>query len=1059
MTSSPHEDLIARVAGRLSASGVPTDQLLLTRWRVLGLAQFLLGTPGGEAEQLSVDALGVYVREGPGTLTDDALQRASMAVASATATKPGSVLPSIAPNVRDDVLARLDKYGVLGDAAVQRAIGLLPSLRDRLRKPPGGALLSGLRYRLELVAEIVAEEDRSAAERCRAAAAILYLDEVHDAIPDSLGQIGLLDDDFALRVVLDELGEYTDDEKLHWAERISALWDDLPFLRGVRLRHGQRPVAATWLDRINSYVSYSHALCRSGTPLVLVQPSVACSPLHSIVSLIGLLVLDGLTSSQDLVRSLRRGQTYEIDGKFRARYDGVLVGPPAPGWLRLTFRDCTVCRPPTLADRMVAVADTRLSSSKRFRERLSADDAEPIQRFFDWNEAIGAGSVASRVLIVSSRQRASDLLGGIRSNGVSLINDGLVRFAGLTPSPDVVRAALVLVVPSLRIARGLAEQGLDMHAVLVDGYERLQRGRHDLPFLLSLASPPPVIVWSASGYYPDEPPSWLPQHRTLRVATDDLSYILELDGSPDEEMAPSRASLWEAATAAGAERVHVPLAPYEEVLLATIEEFLRAVRSCEELPDYWKFHLFSSATLLRTLVSATAAYWTDIQVFARGWETAFHEQWSDLRPHTAAQLASISKAHERICSAVRSVSAEKNSKADALIAFCQKETDGGWWAACDRPEQARLIGRLARGEALKLESVVLRELGVCRSCIVIGWRSVSFARKLQAHTPRRLVALVDDLEWTKWEHSAQRHGPSSASLLEAVGHRPLPAAPLQAPPPEAPLDDEPIWVAELALGDRSEHLVPCAFLWLADEPQGKVLARGSRVLFEADDQAREKPAYRILPEDRVLLGPGSSPWAPADEFTEAVVGAVEASHSQLARDAREWRRALSKLLTARHWSLEEARSHLAEVGVHRELQTLEGWLRLDQAAPIGPRHIRKELAAMWQLLGEHAERPCDDVANACGHLRSLRSAAGRALLKLWQGRTVDLGIDEDWLGDLVEQLRQEVQVHVVDAISYGMVPSTMLGWWITPELASSFEVTHDALVHDDAEVEAAEDDR
>lgn len=1058
MTKSPHEELLARVAERLAASGAPTDHLLLTRWRVLGLAQYLLGTPSGEAEQLSVDALGVYLREGPGTLTDGALQRASTAVASATSTRAGSVLPAIAPNVRDDVLTRLDKYGALGEAAVQRAIDLLPSLRERLRKPPGGALLSGLRYRLELVAALVADAGRSADERRRAAAAILYLNEIHDAIPDSLGHIGLLDDDFALRVVLDELGEYTEDEKLHWAERISALWDDLPFLRGVRLRHEQRPVATTWLDRINSYVSYSHALGGSETPLVLVQPSVACSPLHSIVSLIGLLVLEGLTSSQDLIKSLRQGQTYEIDGKFRARYDGVLAGPPAPGWLRLTFRDCTVYRPPTLADRMVAVADGRLSSAKAFAAQLSADDAEPIQRFFDWDEAIGAASVASRVLLVASRQRATELLGGVRSNGVSLIDDGLVRFAGLTPSPDVVRAALVLVVPTLRIARDLVEQGVDVHAVLVDGYERLHRGRHDLPFLLSRASPPPIIAWSATGYYPDEPPSWLPQHRRLQVASDDLSYILELDGDLEDAMAPSRASLWEAATAAGVERVCVPWAPDEEVVLATIEEFLHTVRSCEELPDYWKYHLFSSATLLRTLVSATAAYWTDIQGLVRGWETTFQEQWRDLRPRAAERLAPVAEAHRQISAAIGSVSAEKNSKADALIAFCQKEQDGGWWAVCDRPEQAKLIGRLARGEALKLESVVLRDLGVCRSCIVIGWRSLSFARRLQAHTPRRLLALVDDREWQKWERLAHRRDPTGESLLEAVGHRPSPAAPPPAPPSEAPLDDEPTWDAGHALDDDSERRVPCVFLWLADEPQGKVLARDSRVLVEAGDQAREKPAYRIQPEDRVILGPGSSPWSPADEFTEAVVGAIEASHPQLARDAREWRRALGRLQAARHWTLAELRAHLAGAGVHRELQTLEGWLQVEQAAPIGPRHIRKELESMWQLFGEHTERTFEEVADACGRLRSLRSAAGRALLKLWQGRTVDLGVDEDWLEGLVEQLRQEVQVHAVDAIGHGMVPSTVIGWWVTPELASSFEVLQGASVHDDAELEAAEDD-
>ena len=85
------------------------------------------------------------------------------------------------------------------------------------------------------------------------------------------------------------------------------------------------------------------------------------------------------------------------------------------------------------------------------------------------------------------------------------------------------------------------DQGVDAHAIIVDGYERLHRGRHDVPFLMMSPSPPSIIVWSATGYYPDEPPSWLPPHRHLQVAADDLSSILELDGDLDE--AASRAWL------------------------------------------------------------------------------------------------------------------------------------------------------------------------------------------------------------------------------------------------------------------------------------------------------------------------------------------------------------------------------------------------------------------------------------------------------------------------------------------------------------------------------------
>jgi len=996
-----HQPLLMAVAERLAATGAETDQLLLMRWRVLSLCQYLLGTPDKEAEKQTVNALDVYAREGPSKIADEALQRAVATVSRATTTHNGSVLPAVAPQLREEVLTRLKGYETLGSVAVDRALKALPSLRERLRKPPAGALLSGILHRLELVAAVVADSERADADRRQAAAAILYLDEVNDAIPDRLGLIGLLDDDFALRITLEELGNYPEDERLHWTERISALWDDLPFLQGVRLYNDKGPVAITWLDRINSYVSYSHALDGNKTPLVLIQPSVACSPVHAIVSLIGLLVLDGLTSSRNLVTSLRVGQIYEIDGKLYAQYKGMADWPQ--GWIRLRLCELTRIVPPTIAKRMVPIGCSRrrLSSDKDFSAHNPVRENELIQKFFDWNEAIGAVSVASRLLLVTSRQRAIELFGGVKSNGVSLIDNGIIRFVSLSPSPDAVRAGLVLVVPNFAVARQLVEQGVEAHAIVVDGYERLYRGRHDLPFLLMCSSPPPVIAWSATGYYPDEPPSWLPEHRRLEVATDDLSYILELDGDQDDSMAPSRASLWEAATAAGVEKVNVPWTSEEEVVLASVDEFLRSVRSCAELPYYWKYHLFSAATTLRTLVSATAAYWQDIKDFVSGWETTFHEHWNNLRPRAVELLAPVASAHQRIVSAIGAVSAEKNSKADALIAFLRKERGEDWHVVCDRPEQVKLLGRLTRRNALQVEPLMLRDLGVCRACIVIGWRSVSFGRRLRAHTPRRLVALVDDCEGQRWDRlEAYSREPSGESLLEAVGHRP----PSTEPRPErrafAPIDDEPTWDEEHAVVDQAERRVPCVFIWLADEHEGKVLARDSRVLVEVGEHAREKPAFRIATEDRVILGPGTSRWSPADEFTQAVVQAIETSHPELARDAREWRRALRRLRDARSWTLDELQAFLAQVGVHRELQTLEGWLRIEQAAPIGPRQIRRELTAMWQLIAEHTDRTADQVASACERLRSLRSAAGRVLLKLWKGLPVDLGIDEAWLARL-----------------------------------------------------------
>lgn len=1059
MSGLLYKNLLALVAERLSATSGETDHLLLTRWRVLGLAQYLVGNPAGDAEKLSVEALNLFIREGSGRPVDDILQRAKKAVATATSTSTLSVLPTITPKVREDVLYRLQKFRTLGNSAIEQAIEILPTLRKRLRKSPVGALLSGLLHRVELVATAVENNEWSDEQRINAASAILYLNEIHDVVPDTLGLIGLLDDDFALRVVLDELAEHTEDEKLHWAERICAIWEDLPFLQGVLLLKGEEPIVTTWLDRINSYVSYLHALDGPGVPIVLVQPSIACSPLHTIVSLIGLLILDGLTSSQDLIRSLHEGQVYEIDGKFRAQYDGLTKedDPHITGWLRLTFRNGTIIRHPTIADRMVPVANKELSSANAF-SKANKDDTELIQRFFGWDEAIGAASIMPRVLLVTSRQRAVKLFGEVESNGVSLLNNSLIRFGGLNPSPDVVRTALVLVVPTLRVARELIEKDTSVHAVLIDGYQRLRHGRHDLPFLLSSKFQPSIIVWSFIGYYPDELPNWLPETRQLEVGFDDLSSILELDGNLDKAMAPARESLWEAATGGKIKHVLVPWENEENSIITTIEEFLKIVRTHEGLPNYWKYQLFSFATALRSLVSSTACYWSDIQEFVREQDIAFDEQWGELRSHAAKRLTDLAESRQRISSAVSNVTSEMNSKASALIVFYNSEKNRDWYVVCDRQEQVRITSRLARCESLNLKPVMLRDLDVCQDCIIIGWRNKSFARKLQAHTPRQLFALADEREWRKWEFiEIQGRKSKGESLLGTVGHQPRPPVPQSNATDEYLFDDEPNWESEKVLSEEKENQVPCTFIWLAGESSGKILARNSRVLVKSEEQVYEKPAHSIVPEDEVILGLGSKRWSPADEFTQAVVQAVEASHPQLVRDAREWRIALSKLKNFQGWTVEELRNNLEKIEIYREIQTLETWLQLDQAAPIAPRYFQKELLWLWQLVGEHTERSADEVMEACRHLRSLRQAASRVLLKLWKGSTVNLGIDETRLEELAEQLKQQVQVYIIDSVTYGEIPSYMLGWWIIPELAESFEIPQNSSMSSDVELEMVED--
>jgi hypothetical protein len=291
-------------------------------------------------------------------------------------------------------------------------------------------------------------------------------------------------------------------------------------------------------------------------------------------------------------------------------------------------------------------------------------------------------------------------------------------------------------------------------------------------------------------------------------------------------------------------------------------------------------------------------------------------------------------------------------------------------------------------------------------------------------------------------------------LLGAVG------GPRAAPVPDsscAPVvDQEDYGSDDIDVEWSLVHRTLCIFLWVAGEPEAKVLASDGRVVVEEGEVVRERVAARLCPDDRVILGPGTGRWSPADEFTEVVVNAVQTSHPAMVRAAKEWRKALRRLQEAEQLSLPQLRARLAAAGVEREGQTIEGWLEVERASPIAPRALHAELAALWPLIEQHAEHSLGDVVSACARLRSLRGGVGRALLQLWKGRPVDLGVDQSRLDDLVERLRQEVHVYEVEAVTLGEVPSAMLGWWISPALAARFE--SDTAQMSSAPEAAGEDD-
>lgn len=1025
-----HRALFERLASRLGRERAPSDDLLVLRWHVLRLCQHLLAEE--EAPRPAIEsALKMFAEFGPAAEAVRAIEGALRGIPAGE-----HVLPAIPARKRADVHARLAAFEALGAETIERALLAAPHARSRLSAPLAGPLIAGLRHRLDLATDILAKASIPQRARIRAASAILYLAELHDAIPDELGEIGLLDDDFALRIVLDELAEYTSAGALHWAERVTALWDDVPFLRGVRLRSGNGPVETTWMDRVSSYVAYAHALDGGREPLLLLQPSVACSPLHSLIGLIGLLVLDGVTSARDAASLLRPGQHYEIDGRLLVQYLGPAAEPP--GWIRLQLRDLRRIVQPVVARRMVPVPPGRLSKDSEFQAHHPRREVDLIRQFFGWTEDIGAASVPGCVLFVSSQGRAESLFTGIASNGVRLLEDRLVRFSGALPSAGDAVAGLVLVVPTLLVARQLIAQGLDAHAIVIDGFERLHRGRDELPFLQAGRDALPLIVWSSAGYVPLETPPWLAGHKRMEVPRAQLPLLLELEDTADLPERSAGASLWEAATSAGVTRRLVPRAQREVAIVEAADAFIRRVRECTVLPDHLVYRFVSSATSLRVLVASTPAEWRDLREFAASSSVEFETHWATLGVRAARDAQLVREAYQSMLATLDPVDAPMNSKGEALLALLDVSADRPFVLVFDRPEQLRVASRfLLHSGHRQHRALLLRELGVCDVCVATGCTSVAFGRRLLAHTPKHVVALADEEDsrtWARVEHADHvRHG---ESMLEVLGHRP----PRPSSRDAAPLPGDAHEPVQLRMfGGDGADLLPCVFVWTAEEPLVKVLEASARVPILAGQLARDRSASRLASGDRAILSLGNGPWSPAEEFTQALVKAVEESRPDLVAAVRRWRRSLRSAWEARRWTVAELQRELARVGVIRDIQTLEGWLRVDRAAPIGPRGGEAELAAILQLSAEAADWRPSDVATACASLRSLRASAGRALLRAWGGRPVDPAVDAALVDSLVERMRHEVRAFEVEDVSYGSIPASMIGMWVPPEWAEAGE--------------------
>jgi uncharacterized membrane protein YkvA (DUF1232 family) len=1031
MTELPQSlnTLLMDVSARLPELHSNVDYLLTTKWRVLKVCHCLIGTSNRSVEEKCFTALQRFVALGPCYAVDECLEEA-LSVARSAHGEFDALLPSLSAQKRLQVTEHLAAIASEGGSAIQRAHERIAEARSIIRDKYGDGLLPGFAHRFEQAVAVLSNELVPENERINVAAAIIYLVEPNDVVPDVLGSIGMIDDDYAIRAALGEIKSRDHKPTQHWSERIASVWTDMPYLQGLNLERGSDRYTVSWLDRMMSFSVYQHALRSNGAVLVMLQPSVSCSPVHSIVTLIGVLVFEAATSSHRAVSALKLGQKYKFD-RHVAVFDGISVDNRFPSWLRFQFRKGLAYAHPDFASRIVAVrSDESLSSADDFRSVSPGRDT--LRRFFRWNAPIGPTLMAKYVVFVSSRRRVDELMKGLQSNGVSLLDEGITRFVGSAVVPSLLAGASLLVVPSLATVRLLLDARIELQAVLVDGVERLTAGRHDLPFIQNHPSPPALIVWSAAGYFPTRPPEWLVPRQFLHVSEADLDEIVNNEDESAEGRLRSIARLLKLKPSI----YPVVLSEAETSISASLTHYVDSIRRSASLPDHVRFQILSRTHALTAVIRDVPAAWSSIRSIAKIWTSEIRKACVSLRGAAERTLIDLRALETLVIEGIGSVTEAFNSMALG-IASATSTTD------LERPSlrlvvrdgiQLAVSSEAIAGLGLKdVRSVMLRELDAFESCIVTGLFDRAQMRRLLAHTPSSILIV------------SHKSGIDRCLGVSAFEH-PLEGSSIRASLNADPINDvgKPIHI-ELESPDESrwssvesDDRVPCVVIRVVGMTECKILETDSRVFRESDSSVSECYAKDLRAENRVLLGSGAAGWSPAEEFTDAVVDAVRNSNPSLVVQSQAWRVALLRKVEREKLSVEELLRRLAASGVHREMETLERWLSLEKTSPISPRGVRVELSAMWPLIEDQVECTLEELVGACTRLRNLRLETGRTLLRAWKEGTVIPGLSESKAGELLTQLRSTIQAYEVISVTSGEFPRALMGWWISDQMADKY---------------------
>lgn len=273
-----------------------------------------------------------------------------------------------------------------------------------------------LRNNIEFLANTLLNSDLDEEHKDYARAALSYVCFQEDAIDDSLGMIGYLDDNFIAQLAVDLI----DPTREPWLEILDATIGIWPFLTQVLVEWEGSPQSLSEYMIINSALSCPELRERNTRPTILSVPIVGPVPfLIGTVATLGL--IQGIGQHEVREDSFSAGQKVLVDNTVVAEFTGFK-----------TFRDCkmfglkqysmqhgdnspsTHYWPVSDLQRLIPTDPSRSTRGKLTHDLSKSDVQLPaLEYLFNASKTVGLSSVKKHMLVVtpilSAREIAKNL--------------------------------------------------------------------------------------------------------------------------------------------------------------------------------------------------------------------------------------------------------------------------------------------------------------------------------------------------------------------------------------------------------------------------------------------------------------------------------------------------------------------------------------------------------------------------------------------------------------------------------------------------------------------------